>query len=195
MDHPLDLEWTVVDEMDGALAGMDSPVSRPPSPQPAGPVERPVLELPHPRSPSEKARGTQHREPRPGQQHRPCPSSSPRPVQRRGSCRGLVRRGGTRWLGGRQPLTGALHKHRDFLAPSPYVGGAAFPATFAATAELPQPSSAPATGQWDCCPETAPALDPRVLIERSKRADVSESSSLLSLQNRSVFWIKLCLKC
>jgi hypothetical protein len=57
MDHPLDLEWTVVDEMDGALAGMDSPVSRPPSPQPAGPVERPVLKLPHPRSPSEKARG------------------------------------------------------------------------------------------------------------------------------------------
>lgn len=43
--------------MDGALAGMDSPVSRPPSPQPAGPVERPVLKLPHPRSPSEKARG------------------------------------------------------------------------------------------------------------------------------------------
>jgi hypothetical protein len=130
MDHPLDLEWTVVDEMDGALAGMDSPVSRPPSPQPAGPVERPVLKLPHPRSPSEKARGPSTGSRDPASNIAPARAPAPDQSNAEAAAEDL-------YDGRKTTLTGALHKHRDFLAPSPYVGGAAFPATFAATLLLP----------------------------------------------------------
>jgi hypothetical protein len=42
MDHPLDLEWTVVDDVDVALAGMDSPdpspAAQPSAPRPAPPT-------------------------------------------------------------------------------------------------------------------------------------------------------------
>jgi hypothetical protein len=53
MDHLLDLEWTVVDEMDVALAGVDSPDSTP-----ATPTEQPLPGTPQHGSPHEETRGT-----------------------------------------------------------------------------------------------------------------------------------------
>jgi hypothetical protein len=61
MDHLLDLEWTVVDEVDAALASAGSPVPSPPARQPApqpATVTRPAQEPTRPRGPSEENRGT-----------------------------------------------------------------------------------------------------------------------------------------
>jgi hypothetical protein len=52
MDHLLDLEWTVVDEVDAALAGTGSPDPSPPA------VARPTPEPTQPRGPREEDRGT-----------------------------------------------------------------------------------------------------------------------------------------
>jgi hypothetical protein len=71
-------------------------------------------------------------------------------------------------------LTGAAHRHRGFLAQSPCAGGAASPGTLAATAEPPQSSFAPAAGQLGCCPESAPALDPRPPPSRNSRQPRNE---------------------
>jgi hypothetical protein len=62
MDHLLDLEWTVVDEMDAALAGVDSPdpspAAQPSVPRPVIPMEQLPPGTPQPRSLHEEARGT-----------------------------------------------------------------------------------------------------------------------------------------
>jgi hypothetical protein len=62
MDHLLDLEWTVVDEVDVALAEVDSqdpsPAAQPSVPRPATPTGQPPSGTPQPGSPHEKHQGT-----------------------------------------------------------------------------------------------------------------------------------------
>jgi hypothetical protein len=62
MDHLLDLEWTVVDEVNVALAEVDSqdpsPAAQPSVPRPATPTGQPPSGTPQPGSPREEARGT-----------------------------------------------------------------------------------------------------------------------------------------
>jgi hypothetical protein len=62
MDHLLDLEWTVVDEVNVALAEVDSqdpsPAAQPSVPRPATPTGQPPSGTPQPGSPHEKHQGT-----------------------------------------------------------------------------------------------------------------------------------------
>jgi hypothetical protein len=62
MDHLLDLEWTVVDEVNVALAGVDSPdpspAAQPSVPRPATLTGQPPSGTPQPGSPHEKPQGT-----------------------------------------------------------------------------------------------------------------------------------------
>jgi hypothetical protein len=121
MDHLLDLEWTVVDEVDAALASAGSPdprpPARPPAPQTAA-VTRPAQEPTRPRGPSEEDRGTSTVPARDFAPARaPAPDRTDTEVE-------------------------------DSNALSPCAGGAVFPGILAATVEPPRSSSVPAAGQW-----------------------------------------------
>jgi hypothetical protein len=88
MDHLLDLEWTVVDEVDVALAGVDSPdpspAAQPSVPRPASPRQEhssPEAPTRSPREPRPAATTQPRTPPQPELQHRPksprtCPKTS-----------------------------------------------------------------------------------------------------------------------
>jgi hypothetical protein len=97
MDHLLDLEWTVVDEVDVALAGVDSPdpspAAQPSVPRPHRP-DSPPRNTPA-RKPPRKAPGNHGQQPQHSRGHRPSPNSSTGP-NRQGHARRRLRRGGIR---------------------------------------------------------------------------------------------------
>jgi hypothetical protein len=101
MGQLLDLEWTVVDEVDTALASAGSPDPSPPAP-PAPPARRSDTTRARANPTQRPPRGRPRKFHRPGQRLRPGPSSSPRPDRHRG--RRPLRRGGARWMNGGQPL-------------------------------------------------------------------------------------------
>jgi hypothetical protein len=124
--------------MDGGRVGGSPCPNRKPRPQPASLAASPPARLcrtSHVRAnptqgPREEDRGTTI-----------VPASDFAPVEMRGR---------------RITLTDAASRHRGSLTPSPCVGGAVSPGILAATAGPPRSFSAPAAGQWGCCPEGVP---------------------------------------
>jgi hypothetical protein len=128
MDHLLDLEWTVVDEVDAALASAGSPDPSPPAPQPAA-VTRPAQEPTQPRGPREEDRGTSTVPAR-----APAPDRTDTEVE--DHCDGSERDGWTE----DNPYGRGLQAPRLPRPESPGI--------LTATVGPPRSSSAPAAGQW-----------------------------------------------
>jgi hypothetical protein len=151
MDHLLDLEWTVVDEVDAALAGTGSPDPIPPQ------WHDPRQSQPNPGAPARKTEELPLSRPAtsPRPELQPPTRPTPRPK--------ISATGRSEIRGRRTTPTDAASRHRGSLTPDPSVGGAMSPDILAATAGPPWSSSAPAAGQWGCCPESARAPDPRPL--------------------------------
>jgi hypothetical protein len=113
MDHLLDLEWTVVDEMDVALAGVDSPEPSPAA-QPSSP-DRPYRpDSPRQEHPSPEAPTRSPREPQPAAATQPMtpPNSSTDPNRCQRHARGRLRRSGARGVGGDNPYGRGPHAAR-----------------------------------------------------------------------------------
>jgi hypothetical protein len=136
-----------------------SPAVRPPT----GHTDRtaPVRNAPARKPPRPAAATQPMTPPQPELQHRP--KSMPRTRPRKATTEWSTR------SGLRTTHTDAAPTQHDFPGPSPYAGVAASPATPAATAGRPWCSSARVVGRWGCCPETAPALDPRPSPSASHR--------------------------